>query len=247
LDEHTIYHNLLEAMGEAGCPICRLSERAVESYLDHLLYADVNSIERRADIRSARGFCADHAHSLLAIGRALGIAIIYKDVIDNVLRVLPVSTEPDSDSLTGRRRSGRLAAERLLPSQPCPACSYHLIMQGVYIGGFVKHLDNHDFRDRVLGSEGLCLSHLQIALDEPMDGRRRQFLVIQQVDRWQKLSEELGEYIRKNDYRFRSEGFGEESDAWQRALTSISCGRDIKETPRKNASRFSLRRKSMSK
>ena len=55
MDEHTIYHNLLEALAQPDCPICRLCRSAVASYLDHLLYADVTSVERRAEIRAAQG------------------------------------------------------------------------------------------------------------------------------------------------------------------------------------------------
>ena len=36
-------------------------------------------------------------------------------------------------------------------------------------------------------------------------------------DRWGKLPDELTEFIRKNDYRFSKEGFGEERDSWLRA------------------------------
>ena len=227
MDEHTVYHNLLEAMEQPGCPVCRLSRQAVEDYLDHLLYADVNSIERRAEIRSARGFCADHGAALVAIGRALGIAIIYKDVIDNLLRALPAG--PASN-----------AASALSPGANCPACRYHATMENVYVSGFIHHLESQTFRDRVLASEGLCLTHFQRALTESMNASIRRFLYEQQVKRWQTLSEELGEYIRKNDYRFRSEGFGAESNAWERALFSISGGRDVKESELRPSPRVRL-------
>lgn len=222
MDEHTIYHNLLEAMEQTGCPVCRLSRQAVASYLDHLLYADVNSIERRAEIRAAQGFCATHASALVSIGRALGIAIICKDVIDNLLRALPSAT-----------------------GEPCPACTYYTTMEEVYIGGFAKHLSSPSFQSSVVGSEGLCLTHFRMALTESGEGGRRQFLIQQQTDRWQSLSVELGEYIRKNDYRFRSEGFGAESNAWERALDAISSGRDKKEPRRKAMRRFRLGRKTV--
>jgi hypothetical protein len=34
------------------------------------------------------------------------------------------------------------------------------------------------------------------------------------------LRAELGEFIRKNDYRFINEGFGAERDAWRRAVAT---------------------------
>jgi len=218
MDEHTIYHNLLEAMGEPACPICRLCRRAVDSYLDHLLYADVTSVERRAELRAAQGFCAEHAGAMEAVGRALGIAIIYKDVLDNLLRGLAVSP-------TRRGILGRPAGDTLPPAAPCPACEHYAVMEGVYIGGLIKHLEDAAFRQALSASEGLCVTHFRLAAGQKMDAGRREFLLAQQAERWEKLSAELGEYIRKNDYRFREEGFGEERDSWQRVLKNISGGR----------------------
>jgi len=219
MDEHTIYHNLLEAMAQPACPVCRLCRRATDAYLDHLLYADVTSIERRADIRAAQGFCAEHAQGLLQIGRALGIAIIYKDVLDNLLRALPAA--PQRSGLFGRPAGGPLPA-----ATPCPACVYFATMERVYVEAFVKHLENAEFRRRMGGSDGLCLTHFRLAAGQRMDAGRGQFLLDQQAEKWTKLSAELGEYIRKNDYRFREEGFGDERDAWQRVLASVSGGRN---------------------
>jgi hypothetical protein len=219
MDEHTIYHHLLEALAQPACPICRLCERAVASHLDHLLYADVTSVERRAEIRAAQGFCAEHAQALQEIGRALGIAIIYKDVLDNLLRALPAAPAP-------RRLLGRPSAgDPLPPPAACPACLYSDVMQEVYIGGLIKHLDNPEFRQALTASDGLCLTHFRATAGHKMDAGRRDFLLAQQTERWERLSAELGEYIRKNDYRFRDEGFGAERDAWQRASQSVSGGR----------------------
>jgi len=222
MDEHTIYHNLLEAMEQPACPVCRLSRRAVDAYLDHLLYADVTSVERRAEIRAAQGFCAEHAQGLLRIGRALGVAIIYKDVLDNLLRALPVTSQRSG-------LFGRPAGDLLPAAAPCPACAYFATMERVYVEAFVKHLENAEFCRRLEASDGLCLTHFRQAAGEKMDAGRRRFLLDQQAEKWTKLSAELGEYIRKNDYRFRDEGFGAERDAWQRVLASVSGGRDRKE------------------
>ena len=38
---------------------------------------------------------------------------------------------------------------------------------------------------------------------------------------WERLTEHLGEFIRKNDHRFRHESWGVEADAWLRALATL--------------------------
>ncbi len=39
---------------------------------------------------------------------------------------------------------------------------------------------------------------------------------------WVRLVGQLSEFIRKNDYRFVCEPWGEESDAWLRAIAAVS-------------------------
>ncbi len=45
---------------------------------------------------------------------------------------------------------------------------------------------------------------------------------------WQALRDELAEFIRKQDYRFRDEGLGAEGDAWIRAIAQVSGARHLR-------------------
>jgi len=38
---------------------------------------------------------------------------------------------------------------------------------------------------------------------------------------WERLAGQLGERIRKSDYRFRDEPWGQEGDAWRRAIPAL--------------------------
>ena len=83
-------YDLIEACQQRGCPICRLEQRAVERYLDSLFYESVNDPKLRERLRDSLGFCREHAWLAIdkRLGNALGFAIIYRDVINNVLRKL---------------------------------------------------------------------------------------------------------------------------------------------------------------
>ena len=71
-------------------------------------------------------------------------------------------------------------------------------------------------------SEGLCLPHLRSALEQVREiGACEQLLSIHRA-RLETLESELAEFIRKNDYRFKAEGFGKEGDAWLRAVGLIA-------------------------
>jgi hypothetical protein len=64
--------------------------------------------------------------------------------------------------------------------------------------------------------------HLRLALEAVSDGDAYAVLLAISRKQLEALNAELAEFIRKNDYRFRDEGFGNEGDAWKRALSKIS-------------------------
>ena len=78
-------YDLLEACHQSGCPVCRLADRYVRSYLKHLFYESVNDLDLRKTLRLSQGFCAEHAWLAVEekLGDRLGWALIYQDVIHN--------------------------------------------------------------------------------------------------------------------------------------------------------------------
>ena len=83
---HLGYFDVVEACGESGCPICRLSRREVKKYLDAILYDCVTDPDIRDGLRDSLGYCHTHGWQLSTVGRGylLGISIIYEDVLDVV-------------------------------------------------------------------------------------------------------------------------------------------------------------------
>jgi hypothetical protein len=77
-------------------------------------------------------------------------------------------------------------------------------------------------------SPGMCLVHLQQALRLARDGTARAWLLDIEAPKLQGLIDELGEFIRKHDYRFRGEPRGAERDAWLRAIEMVAGKRGIR-------------------
>ncbi len=222
------YHDLLEALSQEGCPLCRLGQCVAEQYLDRLLYENVNDPGLRERIRVARGLCHRHAWALTEIrGSGLGIALIYRDVLHTVLQELARDAGDEKRFLSWSLSSseGVAQADRLMPQGPCPACAQQEEMERIYLHALLRHLDDARLQTAFAGSSGLCLSHLRQALRQAEDNAQRKALLDLQGAIWQQLLAELTEFIRKNDYRFRGEGFGPEGDSWLRALASISGNR----------------------
>ncbi len=230
------YYDLRDALALPGCPVCRLAARDAERYLDGLLWEHVTDPGVRAKVRRAQGFCRDHARLLDRAGAALGVAILMQDVLRAVLETLEGAHFQAPPALSLRRAQETLdpgqpsaaTAElvaRLAPGEPCPACARAGEMETVYLDTLVEQLMGEEGLLGAYGvSGGLCLPHLRLALVRLREPAVFEALVSAQRDIWGRLEADLREQIRKNDYRFRDEPWGDESNAWLRGLAAVSGG-----------------------
>ena len=231
--KHTPYYELVDAQSQAGCPICRLVYKAADRYLDSLLYEAVLDPDVRAKLKESRGFCLDHTEMLRRKpGRALGVALIYRDIIRAVSEIVgkgrckggssPMSRLLDKilGKTRGRQRPGAvLAGERV-----CPACAIARKAERNNIELLLAHLQDEQLHDAYAKGEGLCLPHFVRALETVEDEESFGLLVGPQVARYRLMIRDLDEFIRKRDHRFRHEKYGEERDVWLRALNAVVGG-----------------------
>ena len=206
----TVY-NLLEACRAKGCPICQLEQQGVERYLDQQFYENVNSPKWRDQLRLSLGFCHEHAwlgvdHRL---GDALGYSIIYRDLVNSVLKQL--ETDPS------RNKSAK-SPDGLAPRKTCPVCEHRNHVTRTYLTVLVEQLKTPEMSSALQESDGLCLPHLRMALAHMrVESDREQLIQLHRL-KLEGLRAELDEFIRKNDYQAAQEGFGSEGDAWLRAI-----------------------------
>jgi uncharacterized protein DUF6062 len=185
-----------EAIGQAGCPVCRLAVRSVGRWLASVAYDQVNDVDLRSELRAARGFCNVHAHRwLTAAHSVLGTAIVYADLLKSSLREL----ESDTIQRGGRWRAilGAQAAE----VGTCPACRAQAEAEERFLDALLATVAAD--QQALDGSEGVCLRHTRAALRRGGPGAERVLLHTRSAV--EQLLKELGEVIRKEDYRFRHE------------------------------------------
>ena len=198
------YFSVLEACGKPGCPLCRVEQDAVIKFLDTLFYEQVNELEMRERLRKSLGLC--HEHAWLAAdgmqGNALGLAILYEDIMRVALEQL----------------NGKKGKQRLAQTGECPACEQRDSVRHRLLSVLTKYLAEDEMHEALEKSDGLCLSHLRLILEHLKEASMRADLLSVQQEKMEKLQAELIEFIRKNDYRFIHEGFGAERDAWRRAV-----------------------------
>jgi hypothetical protein len=229
------YYDLRQAFSEPGCALCRLLAQVADSYIDGVLWELVNDPELRQELNQTRGYCREHAWLLVRYGASLGAAIMMKDIIDTLLRVANAGKfEPPPFSLRQMWQNfnsaqpsaatAKLAAD-LAPQAPCPVCVKVQTTEAYYLAALSQHLTGPDnLAPAYRASDGLCLPHFRLTLTQITDQETFTALVEAQKTVWQRLSTDLGEFIRKKDHRFQHESYGPEGDSWLRAIEAVVGG-----------------------
>ncbi len=223
-EKDVLYFELLEAFQAGGCPLCRLGQRASDSYLDALIYEGVTDVRTRAELRDARGPCHRHAWRMAhKRGSVLGTAIIYRDVVNTLTKALEESAPAAPGRLFGNR--GGNLSKRLAATVLCPACRLEEAAEERTAKTLLKHLGREEIGAAYIAAGGLCLPHFQLVLGHASEEATRT-LAGWQATALRKLRDELDELIRKHDHRFARELITEaEGDSWQRAVAAV-VGRD---------------------
>ena len=200
------YQELLEAVGERGCPICRRAEESVEDALSAILHEQVNDAGFREELLSSGGFCRQHAWRLVAHRDILGTAMLYRALLRDA----------------GRHRQ---------PRARCSLCRSYDRVQRSALDTFTQSLSDAAFVEKLAASDGLCDPHFEMALQGGGDERRLRQCQENARDR---LLGQLDELIRKQDHRFMGEPDAGERDSWLRAVNA-TVGIDLKALPRRRS------------
>ena len=223
------YRELREALDAPGCALCYLTVSSAVRYIDTLLWQMVNEPDVRAALNAARGYCNFHAWMLPRRGGALGVAILMHGITKTLLDATDQTPAKNRSAWDVLRRNANTLdpaqlADALEPQAPCPICAHVQGMEHDVIITLLDQLADDDaLAAQFRASEGLCLDHFRRALRHAQPRQNTDLLIELQRAVWQRTYGELGEFIRKNDHRFRGETFTPaETDAWERALALIS-------------------------
>lgn len=199
-----VYFDLLDAMKEEVCPICFLIQKSESLSMDNLFYELVNDPGVREKLRKSYGFCQKHARLAKKVGKPLGIAIIYEDICS---------------TLREKIEKGEILS---YPGKGCLVCKLVDEVEERYIRIFLKSFSKKNFQNLYQQSFGLCMQHFLVIYSRLSQEEERVILKEYQLHTLQKHLSKLGEFIRKHDYRFFHEGFGEESTSWKKVIDKVA-------------------------
>jgi hypothetical protein len=222
--------DVLDAMREPGCPVCRISRDRVARHLDRLLYEHVGDPGTRQEIRASLGLCNQHAWQLLSFPSSpgLGIAILYRDVLQELATALhdrSPAHQPTglASALTGLRGWESGAPRLPSPEEACPICEYRDQIEARALGALLEALGEQGSQaETALGqSQGLCWAHLRLALSIEAPNAAHDFLLHDARRRVEDLDKALAEYIRHFDYQHAQTPAGSWKGAARRILAFI--------------------------
>ncbi|MCR4425316.1 MAG: DUF6062 family protein [Firmicutes bacterium] len=225
-------YELREAMMEPGCPVCGVTQRALDTLYRWFVIETYSEAAMLVDLAEG-GFCPYHAWEVAKVaGKRLSVT--YEFLVAAELRRMQevLDAAADAAQLRARRgsRLGRLlhwmrhgtksplekAIKGLSPRRPCPVCRRIEEVEIYACTCLSRMLEDEETRNLLGQSDGLCLPHLRTALGHASHPAAT-FLAEDAVGRLDKLQEGFREYFRKQDYRYSDEPKGEEQHTWSRA------------------------------
>ena len=212
---------LEHALKQTHCPICGVSQKGIARFLDSLLYENANDPDIRRRVTASLGLCNRHAWEMCAAhGGSLGTALLYRDALQQWQKQL------DEASIrigrAGVKQARKQIAQANASHAECLACERQADIERRYIAVLIESLTDRAFADALRASAGLCRPHFAQVCAMVGDPRTLDALVAIQTEINQRLIGELDEFIRKNDYRFMSEGFGSEGNSWIRTIERLA-------------------------
>jgi hypothetical protein len=159
---------LISAMAEPGCPMCRHVSAVAPRYLESLLYQHTTDRAYRDRFVKGGGFCARHVRDAVRAdaagnGDGVGAAIF--------LRSMLAARRRELEGVSGLR-VGKRIREASRAAWDCPVCENEETTGASASQRLVEHtLRDETWRDWVIGAPW-CLTHLGHILAAAAESRR---------------------------------------------------------------------------
>ncbi len=230
---------------EGECLLCALERKTELGEAERYLGASVMEPDTRVQVNT-KGFCPHHHAMLFQMSNRLGHALMLeshmietRERTEKIYKKLENAAETlKSITLTGRlsgKAKGADAAVRENIEElkkitgSCLMCETIEENMQRYLHTFL-HLYQHDtdFRNRFSHSKGLCLPHMTRLLEAAQKelapkeaGELISVLTRMQRENMDRIQEDISWFIKKFDYRYEKESWGNSKDAVERTVNKL--------------------------
>lgn len=125
-------------------------KKTEEQFFETLLYENVSDGFFRKKFINAGGFCSRHAYTFIQYNDGLAVNIMYETIFHEAVEELKI---PLLKKKPGRK-------DTFYPyNKSCPACIKELKAEEEFFYITKNFIDDEDFTDKFLQSEGMCMNH----------------------------------------------------------------------------------------
>jgi hypothetical protein len=216
------FPSLLHGLEQEGCFLCAAVIANSEHSLNSLFYEGNMNAEIREDLIAANGLCNWHAwRATYILSASAELAILYQPLLEKLnavavrlLKTLEESREPRLFSPLHRQSARRLVNGEKI----CPVCEWSHTLEKHYLSDLLDFFTDATLAPKFEKSFGLCLPHLQMAMDEFSEHANLPHLLEAERKKFAALQTELAGFDRKRSYEFAKEPKGAERTSWQRTV-----------------------------
>jgi len=200
-----------------GCPICALYKMLEKNELELILGASMMERDVRART-DEQGFCQKHLETMLTMPNKLPLALIFDTHLGSIeKRLFDKKSSPKSNDV-------------LKIAQDCYICNrLEGYMTQIYDTIFYLYKHESDFRRKTEEQPFFCLSHYAElltrgakTLDKKTFADFAQALRNVEGNYFSNLHDDVKWFVKKFDYRFIDEPWGNAKDSLERTVKALS-------------------------
>jgi len=198
-----------------ACPVCAAQTQALLDLFVETQYALGTAADAQQSFAQAHGFCQVHTWQFQPFtspqGLSAGLGPLIETVLADLRRIIetpPAEIMPQVEA--------RLSAPKV-----CAACRIAEEAQRAAVAHFLQEIETAEGRRRYAHSSGLCLRHLRAILARKPRQQTTSYLLRQQAQRLEEISEDMRSYVLKRAALRRGLTNSDEEGAWRRALVQL--------------------------
>ncbi len=221
---------LQEGLVRGECPVCFSSGKATRRYIHSFLYEGMMSSLARQEFLEGGGFCREHFWEAKNIERkcwadGFGVAILCENLLEAFatdLEKLGKTKAGSNMSFLKIRKPAKRREGRFLPGSKCLACEIGRSTEQRYLATLEELLAESNFRERFEQSAGLCVGHIHTISEHWTSEAAIKVVKHVATDQIRKLIDQVREFQRKHDYRYKHEPRGPEWSSPERAIAFLA-------------------------
>lgn len=184
----------------------------------------------RQEFLDCGGFCREHFWEAKEIERecwadGFGVGILCENLLESFAKDLEKLYQNRAGSRTSLlkiRGPEKRREDPFGPGGKCLACDIARSTEERYLATLEELLGDSDFRERFRISPGLCISHIHAAMKGWASETGVEIVRQVATNQIRQLINELREFQRKHDYRYKHEPRGNESSSPERAISFLA-------------------------